>query len=107
MVKNHVAVLLRAMVIGTGLTLAACAPGAGASSGTGGTSASGGAVGSGGGQASGGSSATGGAGASCANGTACGGDLVGTWTLVSADAYGPNPKGTLMFDANGHFPHNL
>ena len=30
-------------------------------------------------------------------------DLVGTWTLVSADAYGPNPKGTLMFDANGHF----
>ena len=30
-------------------------------------------------------------------------DLVGAWTLVSADAYGSNPKGTLIFDANGHF----
>ena len=30
-------------------------------------------------------------------------DLVGAWTLVSADAYGPNPKGALIFDANGHF----
>jgi hypothetical protein len=31
-------------------------------------------------------------------------DLVGTWTLVSADpTYGPNPKGALMFDTNGHF----
>lgn len=30
-------------------------------------------------------------------------DLVGTWTLVSAEAYGPNPKGVLMFDADGHF----
>jgi hypothetical protein len=29
-------------------------------------------------------------------------DLVGTWTLVSADAFGPNPKGYVMFDANGH-----
>jgi Lipocalin-like domain len=28
-------------------------------------------------------------------------DLVGTWTLVSADAFGSNPKGYLMFDANG------
>ena len=30
-------------------------------------------------------------------------DLVGAWTLVSAEAYGPNPKGLLIFDANGHF----
>jgi Lipocalin-like domain len=28
-------------------------------------------------------------------------DVVGTWTLVSADAFGSNPKGYLMFDANG------
>jgi Lipocalin-like domain len=28
-------------------------------------------------------------------------DLVGTWTLVSADAFGSNPKGYVMFDANG------
>jgi hypothetical protein len=35
-------------------------------------------------------------------------DLVGTWTLVSADAsYGPNPKGALIFDANGHFSAQL
>jgi hypothetical protein len=30
-------------------------------------------------------------------------DLVGSWTLVAADAYGPNPKGAAMFDANGRF----
>ncbi len=30
-------------------------------------------------------------------------DLVGTWTLVSADAFGANPKGTVIFDANGRF----
>jgi hypothetical protein len=30
-------------------------------------------------------------------------DLVGTWTLTSADAFGPNPKGSIMFDANGRF----
>jgi Lipocalin-like domain len=30
-------------------------------------------------------------------------DLFGTWLLVSADAYGPNPKGALMFDSSGHF----
>jgi hypothetical protein len=29
--------------------------------------------------------------------------LVGTWTLSSADAYGPNPKGSYMFDSNGRF----
>ncbi len=29
-------------------------------------------------------------------------DLVGTWTLVSADIFGANPKGILMLDANGH-----
>ena len=39
-------------------------------------------------------------------------DFVGTWTLVSAiserdgnksDTFGPNAKGVLMFDANGHY----
>jgi hypothetical protein len=29
-------------------------------------------------------------------------DLVGAWTLVSADAFGPSPKGMLIFDAKGH-----
>jgi Lipocalin-like domain len=29
--------------------------------------------------------------------------LVGTWTLFTADAFGPNPKGQIIFDANGHF----
>jgi hypothetical protein len=28
--------------------------------------------------------------------------IVGTWTLVSAEAFGPNPKGIAIFDANGH-----
>ncbi len=39
-------------------------------------------------------------------------DLVGTWTLVSvvterdgvkSEAYGPNAKGLLLFDANGRY----
>jgi len=34
-------------------------------------------------------------------------DLVGTWTLVSAEAFGPNPKGVLMFDAYGHVSGQL
>lgn len=29
--------------------------------------------------------------------------LVGTWTLVSADTFGPSPMGSLMFDSDGHF----
>jgi lipocalin-like protein len=29
--------------------------------------------------------------------------LVGTWTLASADTFGPSPKGSLMFDGDGHF----
>jgi hypothetical protein len=29
--------------------------------------------------------------------------LVGTWTLATADAFGSNPKGQLIFDASGHF----
>jgi len=43
--------------------------------------------------------------------------LVGTWLVVSADnfrpdgtkfqAFGPNPKGILMFDANGRFSFQL
>ena len=30
-------------------------------------------------------------------------DLVGVWTPVSVDAYGPNPKGSLIFEADGHY----
>ena len=29
--------------------------------------------------------------------------LVGTWTLASADTFGPSPLGSLMFDGDGHF----
>jgi hypothetical protein len=30
--------------------------------------------------------------------------LVGTWTIVATSAaYGPTPKGMLIFDADGHF----
>jgi len=34
-------------------------------------------------------------------------DLVGTWTPVSVEAFGPNPKGNLVFDANGRFSLQL
>ena len=35
-------------------------------------------------------------------------DLVGAWTIVSAgDAYGPTPKGALIFNANGRFSLQL
>ena len=34
-------------------------------------------------------------------------DLVGSWTPVSVDAYGPNPKGSLIFEANGRFSLQL
>src|SRR5437868_4514391 len=34
-------------------------------------------------------------------------DLVGTWTPVSAEVFGPNPKGNLTFDANGRFSLQL
>jgi Lipocalin-like domain len=30
-------------------------------------------------------------------------DLVGTWTIVSAEAFGPNPKGLLIFEPNGRY----
>ena len=30
-------------------------------------------------------------------------DLVGSWTLNVAGGFGVNPKGYVMFDANGHF----
>jgi hypothetical protein len=30
-------------------------------------------------------------------------DVVGTWTIASAEAFGPTPKGLLMFDANGRY----
>ena len=30
-------------------------------------------------------------------------DLVGSWAPVSVDAYGPNPKGSLVFEANGRY----
>lgn len=34
-------------------------------------------------------------------------DIVGTWLLVSAAAYGPNPIGQFTFDATGHFSSML
>jgi hypothetical protein len=34
-------------------------------------------------------------------------DLVGTWTPVSVEAFGPNPKGALMFQDNGRFSLQL
>jgi len=34
-------------------------------------------------------------------------DLVGSWVPVSVDAYGPNPKGSLNFEANGHYSLQL
>src|ERR1700756_6054055 len=34
-------------------------------------------------------------------------DLVGTWTIVSAEAFGPNPKGLLIFDPNGRYSLQL
>jgi Lipocalin-like domain len=34
-------------------------------------------------------------------------DLVGTWTPVSVDAYGPNPKGSLIFEASGRYSLQL
>ena len=34
-------------------------------------------------------------------------DLVGVWTPVSVDAYGPNPKGSLIFEANGRYSLQL
>ena len=34
-------------------------------------------------------------------------DLVGSWTVVSVDAYGPNPKGSLIFEANGRYSLQL
>jgi len=34
-------------------------------------------------------------------------DLVGSWTVVSVDAYGPNPKGSLIFEANSRFSLQL
>ena len=30
-------------------------------------------------------------------------DLVGAWTLTTADAFGPAPKGSIIFEANGRF----
>src|ERR1700687_1991140 len=34
-------------------------------------------------------------------------DLVGSWTPVTVDAYGPNPKGSLIFESNGRFSLQL
>src|SRR5712671_4656121 len=33
--------------------------------------------------------------------------LVGSWTIVSVDGYGPNPKGSLIFEANGRYSLQL
>jgi len=30
-------------------------------------------------------------------------DLVGTWTIASAEAFGPNPKGLLIFQPDGRY----
>jgi hypothetical protein len=30
-------------------------------------------------------------------------DIVGTWSLTSADAFGPTPKGSIIFETNGRF----
>jgi hypothetical protein len=30
-------------------------------------------------------------------------DIVGTWTIASAEAFGPTPKGLLVFDANDRY----
>jgi Lipocalin-like domain len=34
-------------------------------------------------------------------------DLVGSWTIVSVDGYGPNPKGSLIFESNGRYSLQL
>jgi Lipocalin-like domain len=34
-------------------------------------------------------------------------DLVGSWAPISVDAYGPNPKGSLIFEANGRYSLQL
>jgi hypothetical protein len=34
-------------------------------------------------------------------------DLVGSWTPVSVDAYGPSPKSSLIFEANGRYSLQL
>jgi hypothetical protein len=34
-------------------------------------------------------------------------ELVGTWTPVSVEAFGPNPKGLLIFQENGRFSLQL
>jgi Lipocalin-like domain len=34
-------------------------------------------------------------------------DLVGVWTPVSVQAFGPNPKGLLIFESNGRFSLQL
>ena len=34
-------------------------------------------------------------------------DLVGSWTIVSVEGYGPNPKGSLIFEANGRYSLQL
>ena len=34
-------------------------------------------------------------------------DLMGSWTIVSVDGYGPNPKGFLTFDGNGRYSLQL
>jgi Lipocalin-like domain len=34
-------------------------------------------------------------------------ELVGSWAPFSVDAYGPNPKGSLIFEANGRYSLQL
>jgi len=84
MAKNDLAVLLLAMAIGPGLTLAACAPGSGTSSGAGGKSGSGGSLGAGGSPGSGGAGGTVGA----AGTTGSGGAISSGGTTGSGGAVG-------------------
>ncbi|HZL18130.1 MAG TPA: arabinofuranosidase catalytic domain-containing protein [Polyangia bacterium] len=78
MPKNQLASLALALTAAAGLISWACSAGSGGSSGTGGNS------GSGGTSATGGRSGSGGVGDSCSNVMACGGDVVGTWKVVSS-----------------------
>src|SRR5204863_6615485 len=73
--RHHFAFVALATAVALGLIPSACD--SGSSSGTGGSSGRGG-------SAAGGSSGSGGAGTSCQNVTACGGDVTGTWTVMSS-----------------------
>jgi hypothetical protein len=74
MSRHHFAFVALAAAVALGLMQWGCGP----STGTGGNAGHGGAA------ATGGSTGTGGVGTSCKNVTACGGEVVGTWTVMSS-----------------------